>query len=206
MKIKICGLSREEDIDAVNTVLPDYVGFVFVPGSTRYVNYEHAQELKGKLSKKISAVGVFADEEPEMIESMARDGIIDLIQLHGDEGVNDVETLKRVCGIPIIKAISMNSYKHRESIRKFEESSVDYLLLDSAKGGSGQMFDHRCISNIKKPFFLAGGLTSENVGEILKDVPIVPYAVDMSSGVETNGRKDKEKICKAVRRMRDVER
>ena len=206
MKIKICGLSREEDVKVVNDTLPDYIGFVCVPGSRRYVSYEHAQKLKEKLSEKILTVGVFADEKSEMIACMAGKGIIDLIQLHGNEEVNDIETLKRMCGIPVIKAVSMTAKGYRETIKRFEESSVDYLLLDSGKGGSGHMFDHRCISGIKKPYFLAGGLTSENIREVLDDVPVMPYAVDISSGVETEGRKDTEKIKQAVGRIKNVKR
>ena len=204
MKIKICGLSRTEDIEAVNEALPDLIGFVFAEGSHRYVAPKEADFLRRELCKGISAAGVFVNVELDVILQLAGKGIIDMVQLHGSEDVQYVETLKRYCNAPVIKAISMTCDASSEELQRWEESNVDYLLLDSGTGGTGEQFDYRLIGRLTKPFFLAGGLNPGNVTEAAFQV--LPYGVDMSSGVETEGKKDREKIKEAVRRIRNVER
>lgn len=204
MKIKICGLSRGEDVEAVNEARPDLIGFVFARGSRRYVTPSQAALLKSGLSKEILAVGVFVDEELDIVLDLVEKQTIDIIQLHGSEDVKYLERLKRCCDTPVVKAVSMTSDGFSEELRRWEESSIDYLLLDSGTGGTGQQFDYRLIGRVTKPFFLAGGLNPENVAQAAMQV--LPYGVDMSSGVETEGKKDREKIKEAVRRIRDVER
>ena len=204
MKIKICGLCREEEIAAVNEVQPDYIGFVFAQGSRRYVDPRQAALLRQGLSKNIVAAGVFTDAPLEQILQLVYEKVIDIVQLHGNETLEFAEDLKCCCDVPVVKAVSMSGDTYSREIKRWEHSCVDYLLLDSGRGGTGTTFDHGRIGSPAKPFFLAGGLTPENVAEAARQV--LPYAVDMSSGVETDGRKDKEKIEKAVRRIRDVER
>lgn len=204
MKIKICGLSRIEDIEAVNEVRPDYIGFVFAQGSRRYVTPRQAAVLKSRLAPGTAAVGVFVDEPLERILQLVYQQVIDMVQLHGNEDVNFAEELKCCCDVPVMRAVSMTNETFEEELRLWGHSCVDYLLLDSGGGGTGKQFDYGRITSPARPFFLAGGLTPENVAEAARQV--MPYAVDISSGVETNGKKDRDKIKEAVRRIRDVER
>ena len=184
-KIKICGLSRLCDIDYVNTTMPDYIGFVFAPHSKRYVS----PSLKARLSPCIKAAGVFVGEEAENILDIAGRGIIDIIQLHGSEDDHYISKLKAVSDVPIIKAFSIKSKK---DIQTAVLSSADYILLDNGAGGTGDVFDWSLISEISRPYFLAGGLTPNNVEQAVAINH--PFAVDASSGVETDGVKDFNKI------------
>lgn len=200
-KVKICGLRREEDIDYVNQCLPDFAGFVFAD-SKRKVTREQVKKLKALLSPKITAVGVFVNEDMEKIAELASKKIIDMVQLHGDESNAYIEELrKKVKGLKIIKAVRVSS---KEDVKRSEEIAADYILFDSFSikeyGGTGKTFDWSLIDEIKRPFFLAGGIDSENVQEALKAKNI--YAIDVSSAVETDGYKDKEKIFEMVNAIR----
>lgn len=199
VKIKICGLSRKSDIEAVNEAKPDYIGFVFAE-SLRQVSKEEAYELKALLSPEITVVGVFVDSPVRMVEELLKEKIIDMAQLHGGESGDYIRKLQQETGREIIKAIKIKS---AEELKEASGSPADYLLLDGG-AGSGKTFDWNCILKIKpeKPFFLAGGLCSENVTSAVKKVS--PYGVDLSSGVETNGLKDREKILEIVRRVKNV--
>ncbi len=196
VKIKICGLSRACDIDCVNECKPDFIGFVFAK-SRRRITFERAELLKKRLDPAIKAAGVFVNEAPEVIISAAQNGIIDIIQLHGQEDEQTVCRLKEICRIPVIKAVSVG----RDDISAFAGSSADYLLLDNGAGGTGKAFDWSLAGNIKKPFFLAGGLNAENVKIGIEKLR--PFAVDISGGVETGGFKDPEKIREIIRRIRN---
>jgi phosphoribosylanthranilate isomerase len=197
MKIKICGLFREEDIAYVNEVKPDYVGFVFAK-SKRQVTYQQAKHLKSLLSKDIKAVGVFVDENIGFIEKLVNDHIIDMVQLHGHEDEAYINNLKQKINTIIIKAIQVNEKKDLDI-----SYDVDYYLLDNKIAGSGETFDWNLIKQMNKPIFLAGGICLDNIDEaLLIDV----YALDESSGAETNGVKDYTKIKEIVRRVRDEER
>ena len=190
--IKMCGLFREEDISFANTLLPDYIGFVFYKKSRRYVDKEKARSLKSLLNKKIKAVGVFVDEDISFIAELANEGIIDLIQLHGHEDENYIRRLKyelKDNSIKIIKAVVVKDIKDICQIT--DDPFTDFYLLDSGMG-SGNTFDWQLLNEIKKPFFLAGGLNNENIKEALRSVN--PYAVDVSSGIETDGVKDFNKM------------
>lgn len=204
MKIKICGLGRKEDVDYVNLWKPDFVGFVFA-GKKRKIDFDTAKRLRSKLAFGIKTVGVFVNEEPAYIVSLAAEHIIDMVQLHGDEDVLYIQTLRESlqkngkADIPIIKAVRVKS---SEQVLAAERLPVDYLLLDTFTGdeygGSGKVFDHSLIPEIKKPYFLAGGIDSENVIEIInymkrKNVTL-PFCIDVSSSVETDGYKDEAKI------------
>lgn len=204
MKIKICGLTRLEDIEAVNQFCPDYIGFVFARNSRRYINPEQAAKLKARLNPQIQSVGVFVDEPIQNIKEIVEKQLIDVVQLHGNETLAWVKELKKVKEITIIKAISMTEDGWKQRLEQWEKSSVDYLLLDSGNGGTGQQFDYNRIISIQKPFFLAGGINPDNAVDAVRQVN--PFGIDMSSGVETNGKKDIQKIKNAIRRIRDVER
>lgn len=195
-KIKLCGLSRPCDIEAANRLKPEYIGFVFLPKSKRYVDYEKARELKSLLSPEIKAVGVFVDESPQTVAELLNNGTIDIAQLHGGEDEDYIRLLRNLTDKPIIKAFRIQS---EDDILRAEESSADYILLDSGMG-TGTVFNWDLIQNIKRPYFLAGGLDCDNVGEAVGRLH--PYAVDVSSGIETNGLKDKEKMAAFVAKVR----
>ncbi len=188
VKIKFCGLRSEADIGYVNELLPDYIGFVFAKNSKRYVTPELAFRLKMELDERIVAVGVFVDEEVENVISLLNDRVVDMAQLHGNEDDEYIMRLKVMTDAPVIKAFKI---KKVDDVRKAESCVADYLLLDSGEG-SGENFDWSLLEGIKREFFLAGGLNERNVREAI-DL-ISPMAVDVSSGIETGGRKDFEKM------------
>lgn len=208
MKIKLCGLKRIEDIEAVNEAKPDYIGFIFAKKSRRYVSTKTAERLKQHLNPDIEAVGVFVNEDIDKVIEQAKKQVIDVIQLHGEEDVAYVKDLKEAVDVPIIKAISMTKQDARQQISMWEISDVDYLLLDSGNGGTGEQFNYKLlqeIGNLKKPYFLAGGLNSENLENAVQQLQNnQPYALDLSSGIETNGIKDLDKIKKAVEAARRI--
>ena len=187
-KIKLCGLSRIEDIEAVNKLSPEYIGFVFAPKSKRYVTFEKAAKLKQQLKENILSVGVFVDESPEKIADLLNENIIDIAQLHGHETEGYIQTLRTITDKPIIKAFKVKS---DTDLNVIENSTADYILLDSG-AGTGSVFNWKLIQNIKRPFFLAGGLSIENINEAIH--MLHPYAVDVSSGIETDGFKDPVKM------------
>lgn len=189
-KIKICGLKRLEDIEIVNKYKPDYIGFVFAD-SKRKVTSDLACKMKKNLDSSIKSVGVFVDEDIDVIIKLYDEGIIDIAQLHGLENEEYIKKLKQKSNykLEIINAIEMSGEK---DLLGYENSLADYLLLDSGKG-SGKTFDWRLIrKDLKKEFFLAGGLNSKNISKAIEEFN--PYAVDLSSSVETDGYKDELKI------------
>ena len=199
--VKICGLRRSQDVEMVNRYLPEYAGFVFAP-SKRQVSKEEAAVLREKMDERIQAAGVFVNAEIEEIAEIYREGIIQLIQLHGDEDERYIQKLReKIPGARIVKAVRVKS---QEQIRQADGLSCEYLLLDSYTaeqyGGSGKGFDKRLIPETEKPYFLAGGLDAENVGENIRLCR--PYAVDVSSAVETEGYKDEEKIRRFIEAVR----
>lgn len=195
-KIKLCGLSRDCDIDYANELLPEYIGFVFWQKSKRYVSPERARELRTKLRKEIIPVGVFVDEKTEVIAELANNGIIDIVQLHGSENEGYIERLRKKVSCPVIKAYCTKS---KAEINLANSSKADFVLLDSGQG-TGTTFDHSLLKEIKRPYFLAGGLTPENVGVAVKKLK--PFAVDASSSLETEGFKDKDKMAAFVKAVR----
>lgn len=197
MKIKICGLTREEDIRIVNDVRPDYVGFVFA-GNKCKVDEAQAARLRQLLDENIPAVGVFVDAPIEQIYRLVKAKTVQLVQLHGNEDEDYITALNESCNVPVIKAFSVQT---KADIEKARESSVSWVLLDNGKGGTGERFPWELIPSLKRPFFLAGGLSPENVREA---ATYRPYALDVSSGVETNGKKDKDKIKRFVTYVRNL--
>lgn len=195
-KVKICGLFRECDIDFVNKAVPDYIGFVFAK-SPRQVSAETAKLLRSRLRPEIIPVGVFVNAEQEEILRLCEEHIIETVQLHGQEDDHYIKALKSRAGIPIIKAVRMDS----SNPPHFLHSEADFLLLDSGKGGTGKAFDWGQIPPVSKPYFLAGGINETNIREAVR---MRPYCVDLSSGAETNGVKDKNKILRLVRKVREI--
>lgn len=188
IKVKICGLQSEDDISYANELKPDYVGFVFLKGRRRYISPEKAARLRELLDPAIQCVGVFVNEPIENVISLFNSETIQVAQLHGHEDVDYAKQLKELCNKPIIKAFII---KNEDDINKALSYDCDYLLLDNGLG-TGETFDWSLIRNIDKPFFLAGGLTPENVQEAIALTH--PYGVDSSSGVETDCHKDYNKI------------
>ncbi len=196
-KIKLCGLTREQDIEAVNICRPDFVGFVFAEKSRRYVSPSRAAELKSLLMPGILVVGVFVNEDVTKIAQLLADGVIDLAQLHGGEDEGYIKSLRGLTQKPLIKAFRVDSDKDIEAA---EASSADYVLLDSGNGGTGTAFDWRLLEKMERPYFLAGGLNPENVSEAVERLH--PYAVDVSSGIETDRVKDARKMREFVDKAR----
>ena len=196
-KIKLCGISRLCDIEVVNELKPEYVGFVFAQKSKRYVSPELAAQLKSRLSKDIQAVGVFVNEPVEQVAGLLLEHTIDIAQLHGDEDEDYIERLRELTDRPIIQAFRV---KKQSDLLPIEDSSADYVLLDSG-AGSGETFEWKLVQNIKRPFFLAGGLDVSNVSDAVHKIH--PFAVDVSSGIETDGQKDKEKMAAFVAAVRE---
>ena len=199
-KIKLCGLSRLCDIEVVNELHPSYIGFVFAPKSPRYVSPEQAAALKGALHPDIAAVGVFVKEQIEQIAALLEEGVIDMAQLHGGEDEAYIGRLRAHTDKPIIKAFRVDS---GEDMKKAQESTADYVLLDSGSGGTGTAFDWRLLAQIERPYFLAGGLDASSVTEAVARWK--PYAVDVSSGIETDGKKDPEKMRRFVEAVRSAQ-
>lgn len=199
-KIKICGLSRPEDIGFANQVRPDYIGFVFWEHSRRYVSRERAGQLKESLSAGIRSVGVFVDAPCDQVVRLLEEGVIDMAQLHGDETEEDIQYIKAATARPVIKAVKV---KNRYDVEAWLDSSADYLLFDSGMG-SGVPFDWELLRGVDREFFLAGGLNAGNLGDAVESLH--PYAVDLSSGVETGGVKDPAKMREAVRLVREGRR
>lgn len=197
-KIKICGLRRPEDIAYVNEAKPDFAGFIIdVPKSRRNVPREKVRELTALLSPEILPVGVFINAPMETILSLVTDGTLKAVQLHGQESQSYLEELKKQVAVPLIRAFSIRS---PEDLTEAEKSPADFVLLDNGAGGTGETFDWSLLSSFDRPFFLAGGLRLENIAEAVSRFH--PYALDLSSGVETDGYKDKEKIIAAVAAVR----
>jgi len=195
-ELKICGLKRLEDIIAVNRHGADYAGFVFFEKSKRYVDPYKANELISLLRADIKPVGVFMDEPLDNVVRIARITGVELVQLHGHESEEYVEYVKRTLDRPVIKA-----YKASEegALEKAAQSNADYVMIDSG-AGSGKKFDWSILKDFKRAYFLAGGLDPESVGEAIR--MLEPFAVDVSSGVETDGIKDEKKIAEFINAVR----
>ena len=196
-RIKLCGLSRTQDIEAANRLKPDYIGFVFAAKSKRRVSPLKATELKSRLDPEIKAVGVFLDDDLDAVAAMMNLGIVDLVQLHGSEDEEYIEKLRTITDKPVIKAFIINS---AEDVTRAEASTADYILLDGGKG-EGKAFDWSLLKNIRRPYFLAGGLNPGNAADAVRELR--PFSVDVSTGIETDGKKDEEKMTAFVSAVRE---
>ncbi len=196
-KIKVCGLSREEDIDIVNRQRPDYVGFILnYPKSRRNISPETAMALRSRLSPGIRAVGVFVNQGPETVAELAEMIGLDVIQLHGRENEAYIAALREKTGRPVWKAFRVRS---REDLEAAWECSADEVLLDNGYG-TGECFDWSLVRSPGRPFILAGGLDEDNVGHAIRKMR--PRTVDVSSGVEKGGFKDEKKIAAFIAAVR----
>ena len=202
-KIKICGLSRPEDIEAVNEVKPDYAGFVVeVSKSRRNVSVQQLRRLTALLDHGIVSVGVFVNAPVELIVGLLQDGVLAMAQLHGQEDETYISRLRNriKADAPLIQAFSIRT---KEDVLRAVKSSADLILLDQGSGGSGRTFDWSLADAVDRPFFLAGGLGSGNLAQAIRAVK--PWAVDLSSALETDGYKDPKKMREAVQIVRTTE-
>jgi len=197
-KIKICGLFREQDIEFANEAKPDFIGFVFAEKSKRFVDFKQAENLRKNLAKEIIPVGVFVNAKIDSIVSLHKNGIIDIVQLHGGETDEYIEELKSKCKAKITRALNLNK---NSQLSTLNSQLCNYTLLDAQSPGSGYSFDWERLQglDLSKNVFLAGGVNLENIKEALK---FNPFAVDVSSGAETDGVKDREKILRLVEAVR----
>ena len=207
VKVKLCGMFRKEDIDAVNQLRPDYCGFIInFPKSHRNLSIDQVKKLKDRLDDGIKSVGVFVDEDPKIIESLLNDNTIDIAQLHGNEDNDTIVHIKDSTSKPVIRAfcpgrMSSSNISIEEIFLKIQSSKADYVLLDNGQG-TGSVTDWDMISKaldnglLHRDFFLAGGLDSNNILSSISKLH--PYAVDVSSGIETNGLKDPFKMRRFI--------
>lgn len=200
-KIKLCGMFRDLDIDYVNEAMPDYAGFIVMfPKSHRSIDLETALRLKKRLSAEVKSVAVSVNAPLEHFAEFALRGAADILQCHGSEDAEYIARLRELTGVPIIKAVKVTE---KADIERAQSLGADYLLFDSGTG-SGKAFDHSLIdrTKINVPFFLAGGLSPDNLGAAIRFVK--PFAVDLSSGIETDRLKDREKMLAAVKEARNA--
>lgn len=202
VKIKFCGMRRAEDIEYANECKPDYVGFILSDGFKRTISIEDFLALEKGLDKGIKKVGVFVNERPKNVLEIAEH--LDVIQLHGDEDHSTVMYYSIETNCEIWKAVRAKSPK---DIERYKWSHIDKLLIDSFSeecvGGTGKRINTEIVKSakIEKPFFIAGGITAENIAEIVRDTK--PYGVDVSSGTETDGVKDLQKMKRIMEILRN---
>ncbi len=191
-KVKICGLQTPEAVKTAVEAGADYLGFVFAP-SRRQISLKKAQELVENLPSSVQTVGVFVSPTLDCLTEYVKAIPLDLVQIHGDWDAT--QTLE--VGVPVIRAIQVTGKEVTTSTTDFS-----YVLFDAPQAGSGQTFDWQAVdlSDISRPFFIAGGLTVDNVQEAIRTFS--PYAVDVSSGVETAGEKDLNKIKTFIERVK----
>ena len=197
-QVKICGMRRPEDIRHANRLRPEMIGFVFWKPSKRYVSPDEAAKLRSILDNDITPVGVFVDEDPKVVADIATNGTIDMIQLHGAEDEEYIHGLRKLTDAPIIRTFCVRS---EEDLVKASGSSADMVLLDNGKG-TGQTFDWTLMRDLGRDFILSGGLSESNVGDAVRRFH--PFAVDVSSAVETDGFKDRSKMERFIDAVRSA--
>lgn len=203
MKLKFCGIRRKEDVCFCNQLLPDYMGMILSPGFRRSVSPTLAAELAAEKRKEIRAVGVFVDAPVEEMVQMAKRIPLDVIQLHGEETAEIIAALREKTGLPVWKAVRMQKLQDIWAARQF---GADMLLIEGftpgQAGGTGQTADWQLLAEaaLTESYFLAGGLCPENLRAALTQLH--PTGVDLSSGIETDGVKDWEKMREIVKIVR----
>lgn len=197
-QVKICGMRRQEDIRHANRLRPEMIGFVFWKPSKRYVSPDEAAKLRSILDDGITPVGVFVDEDPKVVADIATNGTIDMIQLHGAEDEEYIHGLRKLTDAPIIRTFCVRS---EEDLVKASGSSADMVLLDNGKG-TGQTFDWTLMKDLGRDFILSGGLSESNVGDAVRRFH--PFAVDVSSAMETDGFKDRSKMERFIDAVRSA--
>ncbi len=195
MIIKFCGMKTISDIEAANALHPDYIGFVLTKGFKRTITADTAKELKNALAADIKAVGVFVDEDIETVAAFVNNGTIDIAQLHGKEDEEYISRLRSLTDAEIIKAFRI---KTEEDVRYAVASSADHILLDAGTG-EGRTFEWELIKDLKRPYILAGGLNPDNIAHAVE--MLHPYGIDVSSGIETDGHKDLNKMKNFLKRL-----
>ena len=196
-KIKLCGLTRPEDIAAANALKPEYIGFVFAPKSRRAVSREKAAELRAQLSPEIQTVGVFVNEAPETVARLLNEDLLDIAQLHGQEDAAYIARLRSLTPKPLWQAFRVES---AADLAAAARSTADMVLLDSGAGGTGTVFNWKLLQGFPRPYILAGGLDADNAADAVSRLH--PDVVDVSSGIETAGRKDPAKMAAFVAAVR----
>lgn len=196
-KIKLCGLTRPEDIAAANALKPEYIGFVFAPKSRRAVSREKAAELRAQLSPEIQTVGVFVNEAPETVARLLNEDLLDIAQLHGQEDAAYIARLRSLTPKPLWQAFRVED---AASLAAAARSTADMVLLDSGAGGTGTVFNWKLLQGFPQPYILAGGLDADNAADAVNRLH--PDVVDVSSGIETAGRKDPAKMAAFVAAVR----
>ena len=196
-KIKLCGLTRPEDIAAANALKPEYIGFVFAPRSRRAVSREKAAELRAQLSPEIQTVGVFVNEAPETVARLLNEDLLDIAQLHGQEDAAYIARLRSLTPKPLWQAFRVED---AASLAAAARSTADIVLLDSGAGGTGTAFNWKLLQGFPRPYILAGGLNADNAADAVSRLH--PDVVDVSSGIETAGRKDLAKMAAFVAAVR----
>ena len=212
-KVKMCGISNVETIPAIVDAKPDYMGLVFAP-SKRQVTVDQAKILVEELHKQcinhydtkvVKTVGVFVNETLDNLVRIADTANLDAVQLHGDEDEAFIQSLKERTNVEVWKAIQIRTAADTE---KWIDSSADMLLFDAyhkdERGGTGEVFDWSSLDAFERPFMLAGGIDSTNVARAIRMVR--PYGIDISSGIETNGVKDDEKITAFIKIVKSIGR
>ncbi|MCR5033588.1 MAG: phosphoribosylanthranilate isomerase [Lachnospiraceae bacterium] len=195
-KIKCCGMMRMEDITAANALKPDYVGYILAPGRKRTITHYRAASFTGALDPGIIPVGVFVDEEPQIVAGLLNTGVIRIAQLHGNEDEAYIRELRTMTKEPIWKAFRIQS---AEDVQRAQDSSADMVLLDSGTG-SGRAFNWDLLQGFERAYMLAGGLDPENIEDAINSLQ--PYGVDVSSGIETEGQKDAAKMTAFLKAVR----
>ena len=199
--VKFCGITGSFGTEYVNVTRPDFMGMVFAPGSRHRTDLSEALNMSRDLERDITKVGVFRDQPIEDILKIAdENGVIDMVQLHGSESEEYVDDIRTATDLPVIRAFTVST---AEEASRATESGADFIMFDTGPG-TGRTFDWSVLEDVKRPFFLAGGLTPENVGEAIERVH--PYAVDTSSGIETNGQKDPVKMERFMEAVRAADR
>ena len=200
-RIKLCGLTRLKDIEAANALMPDYIGFVFAEKSRRFVLPEIAAVLRERLNPGIMAAGVFVDAPLEQVAELLNRDTIQIAQLHGHEDEAYIRALRGLTDRTIWKAFKITA---RTDLKAADVSSADLVLLDNGPGGTGEAFDWALLrERHARPYRLPGGLNPENAAEAI--AALRPFGLDVSSGIETEGRKDPGKMEKFVRAVREAD-
>lgn len=200
MEIKICGLKRMEDVEAINRYQPDYVGFILnFPKSHRNISYDHLADLAETVHPEIQKVGVFVEEDPTKMAALVEADILDVIQLHGQQDESFIKQLRDLTDCPVWQAIAIED---PADVDRALASSADLLILDHKGGGSGKSFDWSLIQDFSRPYFLAGGMNSETIPQALQQ--LTPAGIDTSSGAETDRLKDPQKIKDLVEMVHDA--
>lgn len=197
-KVKISGISHEVEIGIMNELRPDYVGFVFLKNSNRFIAPEHAGYLRAKLNRTIKSVGIFSNASLDTVAMCVETAGLDFIQLDGDETREYIAALREYVHCPVIKSFRV---KRAIDAERAMNTSADYVLLDSGLG-HGKVFDWSLICNTNRKYFLTGGLNIDNVAQALSIIP-QPYALDVNTGVESNRLKDYRKVMKFILAVRE---